>query len=154
MKIVGGLFDSQEDMTLALEALDDADFAAFKVFGPEELFREPVAEEEVEGSVESQAHIAAGGASGISVNPNPYVPGDPSAQTVEDDLLSLGLSQAMAEVFVAGLQQENLLLLVQTKAGRADEAAQIMEAQNARAVLQHHPEDAFPEEQWRQPRRK
>ena len=152
MKIVGGLFRSQQDLTLALQDLDDADFTALKVFGPEELFREPVADEEVEESLETQAHIAAGGASGISVNPRPYVPGDPSAQTVEDDLLSLGLSQAVAEVFTAGLQQENLLLLVQTKAGRADEAAQIMEAQNAREVIQHHPEDAFPEEQWRPPR--
>ncbi|MFW5942517.1 MAG: hypothetical protein ACOC9X_03415 [bacterium] len=149
MELVGGVFQNEGDLTLALQALSEKGFTAFKVFGPDELFREGVVDEETAESLESQQHTAMGTVGGISVNARPYIPDDPSAQTITDDLVQLGLPEEVADEFVAGIQQNGLLLMLSTKAGRAAEAQEILEENGALTVHSVHPEDAFPEEQWR-----
>lgn len=149
MELVGGVFQNEGDLTLALEALSEKGFTAFEVFGPDELFREGVMDEETAESLDSQQHTAMGTVSGISVNARPYIPDDPSAQTVTDDLTQLGVPEEVAGEFLAGLQQNGLLLMMRTKAGRAAEAKEILEENGARTVHRVHPEDAFPEDQGR-----
>jgi hypothetical protein len=131
MEIVGGIFADKQDLVLALHDLDEQGFVAFNVFGPSELFRAPDTDEEIEESIESPRHTAMGTVDGISVSPRPYIPDDPSAQPVTDDLTQLGVPEKLAETFVAGLQQDKLLLLLKSKESKADEAVSVMEERGA-----------------------
>ncbi|HSM58336.1 MAG TPA: hypothetical protein VK879_19435 [Candidatus Sulfomarinibacteraceae bacterium] len=149
MELVGGIFDNEQDLTLALQALSEKGFVAFEVFGPDELFRQGVIDEEMAESLESQQHTAMGSIGGISVNARPYIPDEPSARPISDDLMQLGLPEEVADEFVAGIQQDGLLLMLRTKAARAAEAQEILEENSALTVHSVHPEDAFPEEQSR-----
>ena len=148
MRIVGGLFADKQDMTLALEDLQEKGFVAFKVFGPAELYRSPGTEDDVEESIVDPEHTAAGAVEGITYYGVTGAPDDPSAQPVGDDLRSIGLPDDVAEEFVAGLHQDQVLLLVQTKASRAGEAVSAMEERGAQLTHSVHPTDAFPEEEW------
>lgn len=146
MQLVGGLFKDKQDLALALEDLNDKGFVAFNVFGPSELFRSPGTEEEVEESVETPKHTAPGTIGGISVNPRPTTTDDPSAQQVLEDLEKIGVPEKEADEFVAGLHQDLLLLLVQTKAERGEEARTVMEGREATLVHQMQPADMAGEE--------
>lgn len=139
MQLVGGLFKDKQDLSLALEDLNDKGFVAFNVFGPSELFRSRGMDEEVEESVESPKHTAAGTIDGISVTPRPLAPDDPSARQITDDLHQMGVPEQEADEFVAGLHQDLLLLLVQTKAERGEEAREIMEERQATIAYQMQP---------------
>lgn len=130
MTIVGGLFEDEPELTMTLEALQDRGFDTFTILGPEELFKEPIIDEETEDRLESPQHTAAGAIAGITVNPRTYHPDD-SAQTIEDDLEDFGLSKAERDFYVAGLQQNKTALLVQTRADRADEARQVLQQEGA-----------------------
>lgn len=130
MTIVGGLFEDEPELTMALESLQDHGFNTFTVFGPEELFKEPVVDEETEERLESPQHTAAGAISGITVNPRTYRPDD-SAQTIEDDLEDFGLSEAERDFYVAGLQQNKTALLVQARADRAEEVRGLLQQEGA-----------------------
>ena len=149
MRIVGGLFEDKQDLNLALEDLQEQGFVAFKVFGPAELHGERGTEQRLEESLASQRHTTAGGVEGITYPQRPEGVDHPSAGSVADDLASLGLSPADADTFVAGLHQDKILLLVRTNVARAEEAQSIMHDRQALEVRSIHPEDAFPEEQWR-----
>ncbi len=146
MRIVGGLFEADEEVTVALQALRDAGFVAFNVFGPVELYRSLEPEVEIEEVLESQQHTAGGAVEGITFHRRPLTTEDPSAQTVADDLQALGIPDGEAELFVAGLRLDQYLLLLQTKAGRAEEAEAIMEDEGAVAVRSMLPADASPEQ--------
>lgn len=139
MQLVGGLFKDKQDLSLALEDLNDKGFVAFNVFGPSELFRSPGVDEEIEESAETPKHTAGGTIDGISVTPRPLAPDDPSAQEVVADLHEMGVPEQEAEEFVAGLHQDLLLLLVQTKAGRGEEAREVMEQRQATLVHEMQP---------------
>lgn len=149
MQIIGAIFDDEDDLTPALEALREAGFETYKLFGADDFSGDP----DVEGSVETdstgQKHTAAGTVSGISVNPPAEVPENPSTETVRDELMAVGLSEADAEIFVTGLGQDRLLLLVQTWTGRTEDADEILQQHNARLTRSIHPDDAFPEDIWR-----
>ena len=58
MTIVGGLFEDEPELTLALETLQDHGFDTFTVLGPEELFKEQVVDEDTEERLESPQHTA------------------------------------------------------------------------------------------------
>lgn len=131
MTIIGGLFEDGPELTMALETLQERGFDTFTVFGPEELFKEPLIDDETEERLESPQHTAAGAISGITVTPRTYHPGDASAQTVEDDLEDLGLSPAERDFYVAGLQQNRVALLVQTRGDRAAEARELLRQEGA-----------------------
>lgn len=146
MRIVGGLFEEDEDLALTLNNLRDAGFVAFNVFGPVELYRSLEPEMEIEEVLESQRHTAGGAVEGITFHRRPLSTEDPSAQTVADDLQSLGIPDGEAELFVAGLRLEQYLLLLQTKAGRAEEAEGIMEDGGAVVVRSMAPAGASPEQ--------
>lgn len=149
MEIIGAIFNDEDDLTPALEALRDAGFETYKLFGADDFSGDP----DIEGSVETdstgQQHTAAGTVSGISVNPPADIPEETSTETIRDELMALGLSQDDAEIFVTALQQDRLLLLVQTWTGRTDEADEILQQHDARMTRRIHPDDAFPEEIWR-----
>lgn len=146
MQLVGGLFKDKQDLSLALEELNEKGFRAFNVFGPSELFRSPGTEDEVEESLETPKHTADGTIAGISVSPRPLTPEDPSAQPVAEDLEKMGIPEKEADEFVAGLHQDLLLLLVQTKGARGDEARQVMERHQATLTHQMEPADMAGEE--------
>lgn len=146
MQLIGGLFKDKQDLSLALADLDEEGFRAFNVFGPSELFRSPGAEDEVEESVETPKHTAQGTIGGISVSPRPIATEDPSAQPVVADLREIGVPEKEADEFVAGLHQDLLLLLVQTKAERGDRAREIMEERQATLAYQMEPADMTGEE--------
>jgi hypothetical protein len=131
MQLVGGLFADNQSLADALEALDKKGFRTFTVFGPDELFREPVESPEVEERLESQHQTAMGTIGGISVNPRPYAVEDPDARPVTEELMDMGMSEEEANFFVAGLHQNRLLLLVRVKAGRAEEAREVLEEQGS-----------------------
>jgi hypothetical protein len=131
MTIVGGLFEDEPELTMALETLQDHGFDTFTVLGPEELFKEQVVDEDTEERLESPQHTAAGVISGITVNPRTYHPDDASAQSIEDDLEDFGLSKAERDFYVAGLQQNKTALLVKTRADRADEAREVLQQEGA-----------------------
>lgn len=131
MSIIGGLFDDEPQLTMALEALQDHGFNTFTVFGPDELFKEPATDEDVEERLESQRHTAAGAIGGISVNPRTYRPDDASARPVEEDLADFGLGEPEQDFYVSGLQQNKLALLVHTKADRAEEAREVLQREGA-----------------------
>jgi len=146
MRIVGGLFKEDEDLTLALQDLRDAGFVAFNVFGPAELYRSLEPQVEIEEILDSQQHTAGGAVEGITFHRRPLSTEDPSAQTVADDLQSLGIPDGEAELFVAGLRLEQYLLLLQTKAARAEEAEAIMDGGGAVVVRSMSPASASPEQ--------
>lgn len=146
MRIIGGLFDEDEDLTIVLQDLRDAGYVTFNVFGPAELYRSLEAEAEIEAMLESQRHTAGGAVEGITFHRRPLSTEDPSAQTVADDLRTLGIPEEEAELFVAGLRLDQYLLLLQTKAGRADDAEAIMEEGGAVLVRTIFPSGASPEE--------
>jgi hypothetical protein len=126
MGIVAALFAEPGDITDALDALEAEGFRDFTVFGPEELFTEPVRPDEMEEGWESGQHTAAGTISGISVNPRPYVPDDASADSIHDDLRDIGLGEADADRYVSGLHQSYTLLLVQSSADREEIARRLL----------------------------
>ena len=146
MRLVGGLFEEDEALTVALQDLREAGFVAFNVFGPVELYRSLEPEMKIEQALDSQQHTAGGAVEGITFHHRPLATDDPSAQTVADDLRALGIPEGEAELFVAGLRLEQFLLLLQTKAGRADEAEAIIEDAGAVAVRTMEPADASPEQ--------
>lgn len=146
MRLIGGLFEEDEDLTMALQDLRNAGFVAFNVFGPLELYRSLDDKVGIEEVLESQKHTAGGAVEGITFHRRPLSTDDPSAQTVADDLQSLGVPEGEAELFVAGLRLEQHLLLLQTKTGRADEAESILEDAGAVAVRSMAPADATPEQ--------
>lgn len=139
MQLVGGLFKDKQDLSLALEDLNEKGFVAFNVFGPSELFRSPGVDEEVEESTETPKHTAGGTIDGISVTPRPLAPDDPSARQVSEDLHQMGVPDEKVDEFVAGLHQDLLLLLVQTKAERGEEAREVMEKGQATVAYQMQP---------------
>jgi len=130
MTIVGGLFEDEPQLTMALEALQEHGFDTFTVLGPEELFKEPVVDDNTGERLERPQHTAAGAIAGITVNPLTYRPDD-SAQTIEDDLEDFGLSEAERDFYVAGLQQNKTALLVQARADRAGEAQEVLQQEGA-----------------------
>ena len=132
MAIIGALFAEPGQITDALNALDDEGFHDFIVFGPEELFTEPITAAWLEELEENEQHTAAGTVSGISVNPRPYAPDDPSATGIHADLRGMGIGEEDADRYVSGLQQSHTLLLVQTAAGRAAAARQILDEAGGR----------------------
>jgi hypothetical protein len=146
VQLVGGLFEDKQDLTLALADLNEKGFRAFNVFGPGELFRSPGADDNTEESVETAKHTAQGTIGGISISPRPIATDDPSAQPVLDDLQEMGVPKREASQFVAGLHQDLLLLLVQTKAQRGEEALEVMEARQAKLTHQMEPTDMRGEE--------
>lgn len=146
MRIVGGLFEEDEDLTLALQDLRDAGFVAISVFGPVELYRSLEPDMEIEQVLDSQQHMAGGAVEGITFHHRPLMTEDPSAQTVADDLQMLGVPEGEAELFVAGLRLDQFLLLLRTKAGRAEDAEAIMEDAGAIAVRSMAPAGVSPEQ--------
>jgi len=60
-----------------------------------------------------------------------YRPEDASARPVEEDLEDFGLSEAERDFYVAGLQQNRIALLIQTRADRADEAQELLRGEGA-----------------------
>lgn len=146
MKIVGGLFEEDEDLTVVLQDLRDAGFVAFNVFGPVELYRSLEPKVEIEQVLDSHQHTAGGTVEGITFHRRPLATEDPSAQTVADDLQSLGIPDDEAELLVAGLRLDQYLLLLQTKAGRAEEAETLLEKGGAIAVRSMSPAGATPEQ--------
>lgn len=152
MELVGGIFETEQDLTRALDQLSEKGFVAFKVFGADELYREPGTDEEMEASLKSPQHTASGTISGISVNPESDEPDDPSAESVTDDFMDLGWPEEIAAEFVSSLHQNRVVLLTRVKTGRLEEAQEAMRAADARAVHHAHPADSFPEDRWRQPR--
>ena len=129
MSIVGGLFQGETDLLVALETLQEHGFDTMTVYGPDELFREPDANERWSELQQGQQHTAGGTISGITVNPRPLGIENPSARTVTDDLVSIGVSEENADAFVDGLDEGQRLLLVVTKTGRADEVKQLIREQ-------------------------
>jgi hypothetical protein len=152
MEIVGGIFRDEKSLTPALDSLADAGFKRFMIFGAEDLLDDGGLDERREEDSISRKHTAAGTISGISANPPSNLPDDRKPQSGEDDLMGVGLPEEEAEEFVRALQQDRLLLLVQTKAGRAPDAEEILRANEAQTTRRLHPQDAFPEELWRPPR--
>lgn len=152
MELVGGIFETEQDLTRALDQLSEKGFVSFKVFGPDELYREPGTDEAMEESVETQQHTASGTISGISVNPDADEPDDPSAETVTDDFMDLGWPEEIADEFVSSLHQDRVVLITRVKAGRLEEAQEAMRAADATAVHHAHPADSFPEDRWKKPR--
>jgi len=57
----------------------------------------------------------------------PYVPDDPSAASIHNDLRGMGIGEDDADRYVSGLHQNYTLLLVQTAAGRAGTVRQILQ---------------------------
>lgn len=149
MQIIGALFDDEDELTPALEALREAGFETYKVFGADDFSGDRGVEGSVETDSAGQQHTAAGTVSGISVNPPANIPEEPSTETVRDELMAVGLSENDAEIFVTSLAQDRLLLLVQTWTGRTDEADELLQQHNARMTRRIHPDDAFPEDIWR-----
>ncbi|MCI0649495.1 MAG: hypothetical protein L0346_32025 [Chloroflexi bacterium] len=131
MRVIGGLFSNEYDLLMAIEGLQERGFDTMTVFGPDELFREPGSNQEWQRILESHKHTAGGTISGIKVNPRPLGVDDPSARTMTDDLIGMGVSEEEASSFVNGLDQGHRLLLVHTKAGRAEEAQQVLQEQGA-----------------------
>lgn len=125
MEKISALFKSRKELTSALTDLNENGFDMFTVFGPEDLFGAP---EPVEEELESAKHMAAGTVSGISVNPRPYAGdgGRPDARPVTEELQEMGLTSKTADYLAAGLQQERLALIVGAKAGRQEEAREIL----------------------------
>jgi hypothetical protein len=146
VQLIGGLFKNKQELSLALADLQDEGFVAFQVFGPNELFRSPGTDDKVEESVETPKHTAGGTIDGIAVTPRPLAPSDPSAQSVGEDFEEMGIPEQIAGEFVAGLHQDLLLLLVQTKADRGQEALQVMKEHEATLVHQMEPADMTGEE--------
>lgn len=149
MQIIGAIFNDEDDLAPALDALRDAGFETYKLFGADDFSGDPGVEDSVETDSTRQKHTAAGTVSGISVNPPADIPEETSTETIRDELMALGLSQDDAEIFVTALQQDRLLLLVQTWTGRTDEADELLQQHNARMTRRIHPGDAFPEDIWR-----
>jgi hypothetical protein len=63
--------------------------------------------------------------------------------------MAVGLSQSDAQNFVGALQQDRLLLLVQTWTGRTADAEEILQNYCGENLRRIHPTDAFPEDIWR-----
>jgi hypothetical protein len=148
MEIVGAIFQDETSLNPALDALQDAGFDTFMVFGPDDFSGEPGIENDEEGTITPRKHTAAGTVSGISVNPPPEVPDAPSTETIEDELMAVGLLQSDARSFIAALQQDHLLLLVQTASGDTGSVTEIIEDHDAQSLQHIQPGDAFPEELW------
>lgn len=149
MEIVGAIFSDEGSLTRALNALRGAGFETYMVFGPDDFSGEPDMENGDEGTSSAPQHTAAGTVSGISVNPPSDIPGEPSTETIQDELMAVGLSQADARSFTGALQQDHLLLLVQTSSGRTESVTEILQAHDAQSLQRMQPGDAFPEDLWR-----
>ena len=148
MEIVGAIFQDEETLTPVLEALQEAGFNTFMVFGSDDFTGELGAGDDAEST--TQQHTAAGAVSGISVNPPADIPDEPSTETIEDELMAVGLPRTDAEMFVSALQQNRLLLLVQTWTGRTETVEELLQTHDAQMLRRIHPDDAFPEDLWRQ----
>ncbi len=131
MRVIGGLLNDEYGLLLVAEALQRHGFDTYTVFGPEELFREPGTKPNLQRRLEEQAHSAGGTVDGISVNPVPFDVQDPSAQTVTEGLIDLGVPEGEADFYVSGLHQGRLLLLLRTKTGRAEEAKRLFRKHDA-----------------------
>lgn len=149
MEIVGSIFHDEESLTPALNGLRDAGFETYMVFGPENFTGEPGIDEDGDAEPTARKHTAAGTVSGISVNPPPRIPDEPSTKTVEDELMAVGLPHEDAQHFVGELEEDRLLLLVQTWSGRTTEVENIVRSHDGQLVRRIQPTDAFPEELWR-----
>lgn len=149
MDIVGAIFTDEETLTPALDALEEAGFSTYMVFGPDDFSGERDIEDI--GDLPTQQHTAAGTFSGITHTPPADIPEEPSTETIRDELMAVGLSQSDAESFLTAMQQDRLLLLVPTWTGRTDEVEQLLRAHQGHDLRRIHPEDAFPEELWRSP---
>ncbi len=147
MEIVAAIFSDEETLAPALKALEEAGFDTHMVFGPDDFSGVPGLEDE--GDSPTQQHTAAGTISGISVNPPADIPEQPSTETIQDELMAVGLSQSDAQNFVGALQQDRLLLLVQTWTGRTADAEEILQNYGGENLRRIHPTDAFPEDIWR-----
>lgn len=146
MKIVGGIFPDETDMNAALDALHEAGFEVHKLYGTDDFSGEPHFDEQTHAG--TRQHTAAGTISGIS-DPPAEVPEQPSTETIEDELMALGLSQPDARSFLDPLRDDRLLLLVPTETGKAGNVEQILKQHNASHIRGVQPEDAFPEDLWR-----
>ena len=151
MEIVGGILSDEETLTAALQALEEVGLKTHLVYGLDDFSGEPGANNGEEAPENTQQHTAAGTVSGISVNPPSDIPDDASTETIKDELMAVGLPATDAEMFVSGLQADQLLLLVQTWTGETQKAEEIMKAHDAKMLRRIHPDDAFPEDLWRQP---
>lgn len=149
MEIVGAIFSDETTLNLTLEALQEAGFQTYMVFGADDFSGEPGIDDE--GDSPTQQHTAAGTFSGITHTPPAGIPDDPSTETIEDELMAIGLSHADAQSFVDALHNNSLLLLVQTWTGQTEDAEQILQSHEGKSLRRIHPTDAFPEELWRKP---
>ena len=149
MDIVGAIFTDEETLTPALDALEDAGFSTYMVFGRDDFSGEPGIEDE--GDSSTQQHTAAGTFSGITHTPPAEIPEDPSTETIKDELMTVGLTRSDANSFVSAMQQDRLLLLVPAWTGRTDDLEQLLRTHEGHELRRIHPEDAFPEELWRNP---
>lgn len=147
MDIVGAIYTDEETLTTALDALEEAGFTTYMVFGRDDFSGEPGMDNAAESS--TRRHTAAGTIGGISVNPPAEIPDEPSTETVEDELMAVGLSQSDARSFISAMQQDRLLLLVPTWSGRTADLEQLLRAHEGHELRSIHPQDAFPEELWR-----
>ena len=149
MEIVGGILNNEENLTSALKALEEAGFREYLVYGRDDFTGELDAGKGGEEDQTTQQHTAAGTVSGIAHNPPAQIPDEPSTETIKDELMSVGLPESDAESFVSDLQDDQLLLLVQTWTGETERAEAILKAHDATMMRRIHPEDAFPEDLWR-----
>lgn len=129
--IVGALFTHEQELTQALEALEEHGFREYTVFGPEELFKEPIVRDDVEDSLESSQHTSAGTISGITADPGPANEEDPDARPLEDEFQDFGIGPEETDFYVAGIQQNHAAVLVSAHRGRAEEIRRILQAQGA-----------------------
>lgn len=147
MEIVAAIFTDEETLTTALDALEEAGFTTHMVFGRDDFSGESGMDNAAESS--TRRHTAAGTISGISVNPPAEIPDEPSTETVEDELMAVGLSRSDARSFLPAMEQDRLLLLVPTWTGRTADLEQLLQSHDGHELRSIHPEDAFPEELWR-----
>ncbi len=147
MEIIGAVFSDESILNPTLQALEEAGFETYMVFGADDFSGEPDMDAYTHSA--TRQHTPAGSVSGIRVDPDTEIPDDPSTETVRDELMSLGLTAAEARDFVEALHDDRLLLLVPTWTGKSDTVETIMRSHSGRGIRRIHPEDSFPEELWR-----
>lgn len=147
MEIVGAIFTGEETLTPALDALEEAGFNTYMVFGRDDFSGEPGMDIAADSS--TRKHTAAGTVGGISVTPPAEIPDKPSTETVEDELMAVGLSRSDARSFLSAMEQDRLLLLVPSWTGRTADLEQLLRSHDGHELRSIHPEDAVPEEFWR-----
>lgn len=131
MEMIGALFEKKQDLSNAMRILEEKGFREFTLYGPEALFATPDKAGPAEDYLEQQMHRAMGSVSGITINRRPVGMSGPHADSIVDEMRDMGISQEDADRYVAGLQQNRTLLLLDVRDKRAEEAKQVMREQGA-----------------------